>query len=456
MRQEKGIPGSTRFELTQLIRLALPLVAAQLAQMGMGVADTIMAGQVGALELAGVALGGAVLWPTLMLVSGVVMSTTPMIAQLNGAGKDAEVGEVTRQGLWVALGLGIVLTIGLKSAGPVYLALGIEAAIVDVTMGYLSAASWGMVPVLGYFALRYFCEGLSWTKPAMLIAGIGLLLKIPLNYWFVFGGLGIEPMGAEGCGWATALVMLLELLAMAGVVAFSRVSRFGLFARFSPPNARQIATLFRVGLPIGMATFVEFGFFAVVTLLIGRLGPETVAAHQIINNLSGLIFMVPLGLGMATSIRVGFNVGAGNVAAARHVGWLAMAASAAFATVSIVLLLLVGPWLIGLYTQQAEVIGIATSLLGIVACFLIFDGVQVNAMGALRGFKDTAVPFFIAFSCYWLFGFPIAWILGFGFFAGLDYGVSGYWLGLAAGLVAASAALGMRFNMISNRALIPL
>jgi MATE family multidrug resistance protein len=133
-----------------------------------------------------------------------------------------------------------------------------------------------------------------------------------------------------------------------------------------------------------------------------------------------------------------------------------MAASAAFATVSIVLLLLVGPWLIGLYTQQAEVIGIATSLLGIVACFLIFDGVQVNAMGALRGFKDTAVPFFIAFSCYWLFGFPIAWILGFGFFACLDYGVSGYWLGLAAGLVAASAALGMRFNMISNRALIPL
>ena len=188
------------------------------------------------------ALGGAVLWPTLMLVSGVVMSTTPMIAQLNGAGKDAEVGEVTRQGLWVALGLGIVLTIGLKSAGPVYLALGIEAAIVDVTMGYLSAASWGMVPVLGYFALRYFCEGLSWTKPAMLIAGIGLLLKIPLNYWFVFGGLGIEPMGAEGCGWATALVMLLELLAMAGVLWRSRecralVSSLGL-ARRIPVKSR--------------------------------------------------------------------------------------------------------------------------------------------------------------------------------------------------------------------------
>lgn len=452
MRQENGTPGGTRYELSQLIRLALPLVAAQLAQMGMGVADTIMAGQVGALELAGVALGGAVLWPTLMLFSGVVMSTIPMIAQLNGAGKDSEVAEITRQGLWVALGLGILLTVALKSAGPVYLALGIEASIVDVTMGYLGAASWGMVPVLGYFALRYFCEGLSWTKPAMLIASIGLLVKIPLNYWFVFGGLGIEPMGAEGCGWATALVMFLELIAMIGVVVFSRVSRFNLFARISPPNTRQIAVLFRIGLPIGMATFVEFGFFAVVTLLIGRLGPETVAAHQIINNLSGLIFMVPLGLGMATSIRVGFNVGAGDVAAARRVGWLAMATSAGFATVSIVVLLLAGPALVGLYTQQIEVIGIATSLLGIVACFLIFDGIQVNAMGALRGFKDTAVPFVIAFSCYWLFGFPIAWILGFGFFAGLDYGVSGYWFGLAAGLVAASAALALRFNKISEQA----
>ena len=147
MRQEKGTVGNTRYELTQLIRLALPLVVAQLAQMGMGVADTIMAGQVGALELAGVALGGAMLWPTLMLFSGVVMSTTPMIAQLNGAGKDSEVGEITRQGLWVALGLGVLLTIGLKNAGPVYLALGIEASIVGVTMGYLAAASWGMVPV---------------------------------------------------------------------------------------------------------------------------------------------------------------------------------------------------------------------------------------------------------------------------------------------------------------------
>ena len=191
MRQENSTPGGSRYELIQLIRLALPLVAAQLAQMGMGVADTIMAGQVGALELAGVALGGAVLWPTLMLFSGVVMSTIPMIAQLNGAGKDSEVAEITRQGLWVALGLGILLTVALKSAGPVYLALGIEASIVDVTMGYLGAASWGMVPVLGYFALRYFCEGLSWTKPAMLIASIGLLDTPELLV--VFGGLGIEP-----------------------------------------------------------------------------------------------------------------------------------------------------------------------------------------------------------------------------------------------------------------------
>ena len=446
------VAGSTRYELSQLIKLALPLVAAQLAQMGMGVVDTIMAGRVGALELSGVALGGAVLWPTLMLVSGVVMATTPIIAQLNGAGKESEVGEVTRQGLWIALVLGSVLALALQNAGPVYRWLGIEADIVAVTTGYLEAVSWGIVPVLGYFAMRYLCEGLSWTKPAMLIAGGGLVLKIPLNYWFVFGGWGIDPMGAEGCGWATALIMLLEFIAIALVVLLSRIKRVSLFRRFSPPNATQIGKLFKLGLPIGMATFVEFGFFAVVTLLIGRLGSETVAAHQIINNLSGLVFMVPLGLGMATSIRVGFNVGAGNLAAARKTGWLAMATSAGFAIVSMIILLIFGTTLISLYTEQQQVVGIASSLLGIVACFLIFDGVQVNAMGALRGFKDTAIPFFIAFACYWLFGFPIAWTLGFGYFADWDYGIHGYWVGLALGLVAASFVLAQRFHKISTAA----
>jgi MATE family multidrug resistance protein len=444
------MPGETRNELTQLIRLAAPLVVAQLAQMGMGVVDTIMAGRVGALELSGVALGGAVLWPTLMLVSGIVMSTTPIIAQLNGANKLSEVAGVTRQGLWIALALGTLLTLGLQNAGSVYLALGIEADIVDVTMDYLRAASWGIVPVLGYFALRYLCEGLSWTKPAMVIAAAGLLLKIPLNYWFVFGGLGVPAMGAEGCGWSTALVMLMELLAMVCVVLFSRIQQVGLFRQFSGPSLSKIGQLVRLGLPIGLSIFVEFGFFAVVTLLIGRLGSETVAAHQIINNISGLIFMVPLGLGMATSIRVGFNVGAGDRLAARRTGWIAMATSAGFALVSIVLLLALGPWLIELYTEQAPVIAIATSLLSIVACFLVFDGVQVNAMGALRGFKDTAVPFGIAFSCYWLVGFPIAWVLGFGYFENIDLGVHGYWLGLAAGLVFASAALGYRFHLVSR------
>jgi MATE family multidrug resistance protein len=450
------MPGEIRSELSQLIRLAAPLVLAQLAQMGMGVADTIMAGRVGALELSGVALGGAVLWPAMMFVSGIIMSTTPIIAQLNGANKVSEVAGVTRQALWIALALGALLTLGLQNAGPVYLALGIEAAIVDVTTEYLSAASWGVVPVLGYFTLRYLCEGLSWTKPAMVIAGAGLLLKIPLNYWFVFGGFGVPAMGAEGCGWSTALVMLMELLAMIAVVLSSRVRRVGLFRQFSWPSPTRIGQLARLGLPIGLSIFVELGFFSLVTLLIGRLGSETVAAHQIVNNISALIFMVPLGLGMATTIRVGFNVGAGDSAAARRAGWIAMATSAGFAFLSILLLLTLGPWLIGLYTEQTQVITIASSLLGIVACFLIFDGVQVNAMGALRGFKDTAVPFGIAFTCYWLLGFPIAWALGYGYFEHIDLGVYGYWLGLAAGLVFASAALGYRFHRVSQLEASPL
>ena len=254
------VAGSIRYELSQLIKLALPLVAAQLAQMGMGVVDTVMAGRVGALELSGVALGGAVLWPTLMLVSGVVMATTPIIAQLNGAGKESEVGEVTRQGLWIALVLGSLLALALQNAGPVYRWLGIEADIVAVTTGYLDAVSWGIVPVLGYFAMRYLCEGLSWTKPAMLIASGGLVLKIPLNYWFVFGGWGIDPMGAEGCGWATALIMLLESIAIALVVLLSRIKRVGLFRSFSPPMPLRLASSSSLVYPLAWLPSWSSGF----------------------------------------------------------------------------------------------------------------------------------------------------------------------------------------------------
>lgn len=438
-------------ELKKLTGLALPLVITQLAQMGLGVLDTIMAGRVSSVELAGVALGGVVFWPVLMLIAGVVMAVTPTVSQLHGGGRVRQAGAVVRQALWIAFFCGVAMMILLHNLEPMYHFVGVDPLAIPITMAYVKAVSWGVLPVLGYFVLRYLCEGTSWTTPAMLIAGSALLLKIPLNYWFIHGGMGLPAMGGEGCGWATAVVMAFEFVAIICVVQFSRVKVTNVFAEFSAPDAVEMKRLIRLGLPIGLSTFAEFSIFSAVTLLIGRLGVETVAANQIVNNVSGLIFMIPLGLGMATSIRVGYNVGAGDYVAARRSGLVAVGAGFIFAVFAVSTLLLGGEFIVSLYSTEASVVELATGLLVIVAFFQLTDDLQVIGMGALRGYKDTRAPFLIALVCYWVVGFPVAWILGFGYFEAIDLGVYGYWIGMAAGLTCAAILLLYRFNKVSRR-----
>ena len=441
-------------ELKKLTGLALPLVVTQLAQMGLGVLDTIMAGRVSAVELAGVALGGVIFWPVLMLIAGIVMAVTPTVSQLHGGGRVREAGAVVRQALWIALFCGLTMIILLYNLEPMYHFVGVDPLAIPVTMAYVKAVSWGVLPVLGYFVLRYLCEGTSWTTPAMLIAGSAFLLKIPLNYWFIYGGMGLPAMGGEGCGWATSVVMAYEFIAIICVVQFSRVKITKVFAEFSWPDAIEIKRLVWLGLPIGLSTFAEFSIFSAVTLLIGRLGVETVAANQIVNNVSGLVFMIPLGLGMATSIRVGYNVGAGDYVAARRSGLVAVGTGFVFALFAVSSLLLGGEFIVSLYSTEASVVELATGLIVIVALFQLSDDLQVIGMGALRGYKDTRAPFLIALICYWVVGFPFAWMLGFGYFEALDLGVYGYWIGMATGLTCAAILLLYRFNRVSRREIV--
>ena len=441
-------------ELKKLTGLALPLVVTQLAQMGLGVLDTIMAGRVSAVELAGVALGGVIFWPVLMLIAGIVMAITPTVSQLHGGGRVREAGAVVRQALWIALFCGLTMIILLYNLEPMYHFVGVDPLAIPVTMAYVKAVSWGVLPVLGYFVLRYLCEGTSWTTPAMLIAGSAFLLKIPLNYWFIYGAMGLPAMGGEGCGWATSVVMAYEFIAIICVVQFSRVKITKVFAEFSWPDAIEIKRLVWLGLPIGLSTFAEFSIFSAVTLLIGRLGVETVAANQIVNNVSGLVFMIPLGLGMATSIRVGYNVGAGDYVAARRSGLVAVGTGFVFALFVVSSLLLGGEFIVSLYSTEASVVELATGLIVIVALFQLSDDLQVIGMGALRGYKDTRAPFLIALICYWVVGFPVAWILGFGYFEALDLGVYGYWIGMATGLTCAAILLLHRFNRVSRREIV--
>ncbi|MFK7915597.1 MAG: MATE family efflux transporter [Pseudomonadales bacterium] len=438
-------------ELRQLLRLAAPIILAQLSQMGLGVADTIMAGRVSATDLAGVALGGNLYFPLFMLVSGVVMSINPTVSQLSGAGRVSETGEVARQALWIALFGGILVIACLQNAAPVYTALDVDPLAIPIAAEYLNAVSFGVLPVLGYFAMRYLCEGLSWTKPAMFIAFGALLLKVPLNYWFIYGGFGVPAMGGVGCGWATALVCVYQCCAMALVVSLQRMRIAGFYEKFSLPNWQTIRKLVLLGVPIGAIAFMEIALFSGTTLMIGRLGVATVAAHQIAMNVAGLAFMVPLALGIAASIRVGTHTGAGDIPAARRAGGIAILSSLVFAAIMALSLYWGRHWMTALYTTDDSVMALAAQLMLWAAAFQLVDASQSTAIGALRGYKDTRTPMILALIAYWLIGFPVAVIFGLGLFGAPTMGVHGFWMGLSLGLTVACVALIRRFSWLSQR-----
>ena len=448
-------PRTVLTEFRRLGVLAMPIIIAQLSQMGMGVTDAVMAGRVSATDLAGVTLGGNFFWPTMLLMSGIIMAVTPSVSQLNGAGRLGDAGAVVRQALWIALGGGLMLTLLLRNAEPAYRFFGVDEQAIPVALGYLSAASLGLVPLLAYTALRCLAEGMSWTTPAMCISLSALPLKILLNWLFMYGSptLGIAAMGGIGCGWSTAVVMCYTFLAMVVVVSRSRMRASNLFAAFSWPRLGAIRDLLVVGIPIGLALLVEVGFFSVAGLLIGRLGVEAVASHQIAFNVAGIAFMVPLALGMAATIRVGFNVGAGDRAAARVSAWVAVATTLVWGICVATVMLTARFPIVGLYTNNADVINLAAALLAIGALFQVFDSAQATTMGALRGYKATVAPMCIAVVAYWLVGLPVGAALCFGVGGvpsldgllssafGAPIGVYGLWWGLVVGLAVAAVAL---------------
>ena len=374
--------------------LALPIIVTQLAQMGMGVADAIMAGRVSATDLAGITLGGNLYWPLMLLMQGIVMAVTPMVSQLHGAGQVGSAGAIVRQALWIAVCGGIVLVVLLQNVEPVYRLLRVDERAIAVAVAYLGAASLGLPAMLAYVSLRCLCEGLSWTRPAMFIGLSMLAIKLPLNWLFIYGNerLGIPAMGGVGCGWATAIVMGYSLVAMATIVAFSRVRESGVFQAFSRPDPKTIARILRLGLPIGLALFVEVAFFSVATLLIGQLGVETVAAHQVAFNVIGVSFMVPLALGMAATIRVGFNVGSEDLAGARRSAWVAVGTTVVWGAAFAIGLAIWRHDIVALYTTESDVIALAAGLLLLGALFQVFDASQATMMGAsarLQGHART-------------------------------------------------------------------
>lgn len=298
-------PARVRLELKNLLGLALPIMIAQLATTAMGFVDAVMAGRVGPKDLAAVALGNSIWVPVFLLMTGTLLATTPKVAQRFGAGTHSEIGPIVRQALWLALVVGLMATSMLFSAEPILHLMKVDPELIGPCMQYLHGIASGLPAVAFYHVLRCTSDGLGRTRPAMVLGLCGLALNIPLNYVFIYGHFGVPAMGGVGCGWATAIVMWVMALGLAGYERWAPAYKSSeLFSRFDWPQWAVIKRLLAIGLPIGVAVFAESSIFAVIALLIGSLGATVVAGHQIALNVSSLVFMIPYSLGMAVTVRV--------------------------------------------------------------------------------------------------------------------------------------------------------
>lgn len=426
--------------------LALPLVLSQVSSMAMNIVDTVLAGRHGPVTLAAVGVGSAV-WSVVILVSiGVLMAVPPTVSQLNGAGRRAEIGPVFRQALWLALALGLALVFVVRAGAVALAPLGITAEARPEAVAFLRAISWGAPGLALFFCLRNLSEGVAWTLPSMVFGLAGLALLVPLGWGLMFGA----GLGAAGLGYAVAIVLWCQSLGMATYLwRAPRFADLGLFERFDPPRWPPIRGLLRLGLPMGVSVFMEGSLFVATALLVGTLGTTPMAAHQVAILMASLCFMVPLGVAMATTVRVGHAVGAGDLSGVRWAAGAGYALAMVAQTLSAVLLVAAGTWLAGLFTTDPAVIALASLLMAYAAVFQYPDGLQAMSAGALRGLKDTRVPMVITVLAYWGVGLPLGAWLG----LARGQGAPGLWTGLIFGLAVAATLLGWRFWRMAHRPL---
>lgn len=446
------IPISYQREFRRLGTLAGPLVVTQISQMGMTVVDVVITGRYGYVDQAGVGLGTSLFWPIMLLLTGTLMAITPTVAQLTGARRIAETGFVVRQGLWLALFLAIVIVFALNNVEPLYRFIGVDEVAIPISVSYLRAVSFGVPALLGYFVLKNLCEGMGMTVPSMIILISALTIKIPLTYALVFGIGEFSGLGGVGCGIATAIIMWFQLICIAIAISITRIRHSGVFTRFDFPRLNVIGKLTKLGFPIGLTIFVEVSFFSFAGLMIGKLGAQATASHQIAMSIGGLGFMIPLALGMASTIRVGMNVGAARFHVVRRTVGVATVVGLMIALVVALILLTCRHQIVGLYSEDSEVLALAAQLLLLCALYQVFDASQVVSVGALRGFKDTTVPMILATISYWALGMPVGYVLAFGIGTFDGFGAIGFWYGLVFGLFVSAVLQFIRLRWVTKNA----
>ena len=422
-----------RKELRPVVSLATPVVVAEVGWVSMQLVDIGMVGRLGPEAIGAVGVGSALFLAFGVFGMGLLLGLDPLVSQAYGAGSGSECRRWLRHGLWLALGLSLPIGLVARAVGANLDVWGFDPGVLPLVHDYFDIVTLSLPPLLLYAAFRRYLQAVTRVTPIMVTLVTANVVNAVANWMLVFGNLGAPALGVEGAAWATCI----SRSYMAGVLAIVAARQGGLGRPRAGVRSAGFRRLLALGWPAAMQHALEYGAFAAVTLMAGRLEPTTLAAHQIVLNVAGLTFMVPLGISAAGAVRVGHAVGRRDAPGASAAGWSTIALGAGVMTVSAAVFLAAPRLVLGVFTPDVQVVGIGLTLIFVAALFQIFDGLQVAATGALRGLGDTRTPMGMNLAGHWMCGLPIGYMLC--FVAG--WGVIGLWIGVLIGLTLIGAVL---------------
>lgn len=429
---------SFRSELPPMLRLAVPVVLAELGWMSMGIVDTLMVSPLGPAAIGAAGIGTSLHMAFAVFGMGLLLGLDTFVSQAYGARDVDQCHRWLVQGLWLA----VLVTVPLMALCVAVLlaipAMGFHAQVMPPLQGYFAVVLWSTLPLLLYAALRRYLQGMHIVTPIMFALVSANVVNAFANWVFIYGNLGAPALGVPGAAWATCIsrVYMLAVLVVA-VVVYDRWRGSGLPAIRWRLDTARLRRLVVLGFPAASQVTLEVGVFAAATALAGKLDPVSSASHQIALNIAAFAFMVPLGVASAGAVRVGSRIGAGDPPGARRAGWTAIGLGVGFMAAAGVLFLVAPRFLIGLFSREPSVLALGASLLFVAAVFQLFDGLQAVATGALRGLGDTRTPMVTNLAGHWFVGLPLGYALCFP----LGIGVIGLWWGLSAGLIVCGAVL---------------
>jgi MATE family multidrug resistance protein len=440
-----------------IYNLAWPVLVAQLAVMAYSVIDTIMAGRFATDDLAAVGIGASIYVSVFVALMGVLLAVSPIVAQLLGAGRDAEIGEQVRQGLWLTLVLTAISVVVFRFPEP-FLALSEPSPVVaEKVRSYLAVAAWGAPAGLAFRLFASYTTALSLPRVMMGLNLAGLVIKVPLTWALVFGHAGAPALGATGCALSTAIVYwIIAIAAWAWCAKSPAYARYRVFARWSWPHLSDQRRLLALGTPIGLTFLVDVTAFTFMALFIARLGAVNSAAHQIAGNVAAVMYMLPLALGNGVAVLVAQAVGARKFDVARSTGITGLGLAVVLALVTSASLVVGAGAITAIYTEDKAVRAVATTLLVLVAAYHVFDALQAVTVSALRGYKRTVVPMIVMAVALWGVGLAGGYVVGLSDALDLTplglrtpLGAPGFWIAAAAGLCVAFLATVVYYLVVS-------